>query len=484
MSLKKFIHPRNKYKVPPNFKQLADLYPEFQQHVSVNLSGKLQFNFNNRESLAVLTKTLLKHDFDLDVNIPTEKLVPALTLRLNYILWIEDLMNFSGISQVSGIDIGTGAIGIYSLLCAKINNWKMIGTDIDALSVSSAVENIQRNKLDHLIKVIRVQNNVLLKGIMTDEESYSFTMCNPPFFDDDNTEKKEKRLPPTNAKTGHDIELSVTGGEKFFVSQMIDASIELKEKIKIYTTMLGQKSSLAYCKSELRKKNIYNFTWTEFCQGNTKRWGLAWSLIPKDELDLSKAPVIRMKESNTDKSKDYFSTELLFPFNNKFKTINDVTTGLKQWINELQIEIKELKLEDFNGSMYELCAYKNNWVHARRKRRMEMQLNSVEYKRPRVDDKDQPSTANDFQESSTIDSTKSDNKIYLKFNLAVSNSLNEDDSDNNNGVKISMILNEGEGGKNALESFKQCLLNKFSIREFQKQNKQIVKKLPKKRKKN
>lgn len=112
----------------------------------------MQFNFNNRESLAVLTKTLLKHDFDLDVNIPIEKLVPALTPRLNYILWIEDLMNFSGISQVSGIDIGTGAIGIYSLLCAKIYSWKMIGTDIDALSVSSAVENIQRNKLDHLIK--------------------------------------------------------------------------------------------------------------------------------------------------------------------------------------------------------------------------------------------------------------------------------------------------------------------------------------------
>lgn len=72
------------------------------------LSGKLRYNFKNEESLRVLAKTLLKHDFDLDVDIPAEKLVPVMPLRLNYILWIEDLMahaKFTG-HEIYGIDIG------------------------------------------------------------------------------------------------------------------------------------------------------------------------------------------------------------------------------------------------------------------------------------------------------------------------------------------------------------------------------------------
>lgn len=33
MSLRKFMHPKNKYKIEPNFQQLARLYPEFHKHV-------------------------------------------------------------------------------------------------------------------------------------------------------------------------------------------------------------------------------------------------------------------------------------------------------------------------------------------------------------------------------------------------------------------------------------------------------------------
>lgn len=60
----------------------------------------------------MLTETLLKHDFDLRVNIPPDKLNPAITLRMNYILWIEDLMKHSELvmDKVTGIDIGTWII--------------------------------------------------------------------------------------------------------------------------------------------------------------------------------------------------------------------------------------------------------------------------------------------------------------------------------------------------------------------------------------
>lgn len=62
----------------------------------------------------MLTETLLKHDFDLHVTIPPDNLNPAITLRMNYILWIEDLMKHSKLEmdKITGIDIGKCNIAV------------------------------------------------------------------------------------------------------------------------------------------------------------------------------------------------------------------------------------------------------------------------------------------------------------------------------------------------------------------------------------
>lgn len=62
----------------------------------------------SENTLKVLTKCLLSRDFDLDVDFPDNHLIPTVPLRLNYILWLEDIMNLLQISDrmPSGIDIG------------------------------------------------------------------------------------------------------------------------------------------------------------------------------------------------------------------------------------------------------------------------------------------------------------------------------------------------------------------------------------------
>lgn len=73
------------------------------------LTGKIKIDFKNEDSLRVLTEVLLKHDFNLKVKIPPNKLVPTLPLRLNYILWIKDLMKHASVTEMEetvGIDIG------------------------------------------------------------------------------------------------------------------------------------------------------------------------------------------------------------------------------------------------------------------------------------------------------------------------------------------------------------------------------------------
>lgn len=97
-------------------------------------------------------------------------------------------------------------------------------------------------------------------------------MCNPPFFETDKgLGKKSKADTPRNAPTGNITELEVEGGEREFVVRLMDESLTFKNKVKIYTTMFGLKSSLSFLRKELSKRGILNTTWTEFCQGYTKR---------------------------------------------------------------------------------------------------------------------------------------------------------------------------------------------------------------------
>lgn len=103
-------------------------------------------------ALRALTCTLLKKDFDLDVEIPLDKLIPTVPLRLNYILWIEDLLSIcKKDGEIRGIDIGCGASCVYPLMASKKYGWKMLATEIDEASLKYARENVQRNNLEALI---------------------------------------------------------------------------------------------------------------------------------------------------------------------------------------------------------------------------------------------------------------------------------------------------------------------------------------------
>ncbi|KAK1133799.1 hypothetical protein K0M31_011587 [Melipona bicolor] len=474
MSLRKFMHPRNKYKKVPDFKELALLYSEFRDIAIVNLTGKIKIDFKNEESLRILTEVLLKHDFNLEVKIPPHKLVPTLPLRLNYILWIEDLMkhaSFHEIKEVIGVDIGTGAVCIYPLLFAKMYGNQMIATEVDESSMQTAVQHVENNNLQSIIKVCKVNGSTILKEIIKENNVYHFTMCNPPFFEiEGSSEKVIKRLPPRNAPTGNKIELTVEGGERAFVTQMIEESVEIKDKVKIYTTMFGRRSNLLFLLKFLKKKDIENSTWTEFCQGHTKRWGLAWSFLPKDVINLTNAPVIR-------KSGDYIAkllreqrpTEIQFLMRDKFSSFDNFVNCLEEILEQLQIQIKELNLpiDGFNGWSCQLIAKNDTWSHARRKRRLAQRLINQ-------------SVDHDTECTTVINTAENSAEKLLKNNLGDKNEpllicsvfaeVIEHEEAENDDVKISMIYEKGTGGKNALEMFRQYLINKLGVREyFQKQ---------------
>ncbi|CAF0831428.1 unnamed protein product [Brachionus calyciflorus] len=318
MSLNKFMHPRNPFfNNPCDFFKLSQKYPDFARYIKCVNNQNFSIDFKDPEALKSLCCTLLNDLYGLNIDIPIDHLIPRVPQRINYVLWIEDLLEKR--ENVIGIDIGCGTCCIFGLLATALNkNWRMIGSDISNENIEWSKKNIFKNNLQDKINVYKVEGDSILIDLISkidqnrkDEEfkEIDFVMCNPPFYANEsenlgisNTKKPDERSGPSSVNTGRYHEsIYDQGGEVSFVKKMIDESISIGKRIKIYTTMFGKKSSLIDIKNYLLNvKNIQNISETTFCQGHTMRWGLAWSF---DDTKLKEYDYKKIKEKEISSSK-------------------------------------------------------------------------------------------------------------------------------------------------------------------------------------
>ncbi|CUS09086.1 unnamed protein product [Tuber aestivum] len=269
-----------------------------------SLDTSSNINFKDPDAVRELTKCLLYRDFGLNLALPSDRLCPTVPnsvwFRLNYILWVQDLLDSTGnlendefdpTREVVGLDVGTGASCIYPLLgCTLRNGWKFVATDIDGRSLEYARENVKRNKekvgdLDERITVFDSSpdgDDIFPLGKLGIER-LDFTMCNPPFYasiDDMFDSARQKNLPPSSACTGTATEMVYPGGETSFITLMFNQSLQLRSNPGFentwYTSMLGKHSSVESLVPAM-KLHTKNYAITEFKQGSTRRWGVAWN---------------------------------------------------------------------------------------------------------------------------------------------------------------------------------------------------------------
>ncbi|XP_022837995.1 U6 small nuclear RNA (adenine-(43)-N(6))-methyltransferase isoform X2 [Spodoptera litura] len=329
MALNKYMHPRNIYKTPPDFGKLSLIYPEFAAISKSDITGKVGIDFKDPHSLRVLTKCLLKSDFNLEVDIPADRLVPTLPLRLNYILWIEDLMEVTHRKEnIVGLDIGTGACAIYPLLGAVKNKWKFVGTESDAESFTNAEENVQRNNLQELIKLTKNSTKFIISHLFTndDKEQFDFCMCNPPFYSN------------------------------------LQELCESRSPARIFTTMVGHKYNLSVLLQDLKSEGIRH-THAEFCQGRVTRWGLAWTY---QQYDLYELVPPRGKPRKKHKPTIFLLPELP-SCEGSFEV---ALSKIKGMLDILCIQHKILDKRGGNITL-DIVASNNTWSNQRRKRRLQ-----------------------------------------------------------------------------------------------------------------
>ncbi|XP_055935505.1 RNA N6-adenosine-methyltransferase mettl16-like [Argiope bruennichi] len=378
MSFNCFMHERNIYKNRPDFGKIAIDYPEFSTYVIPDKKGKFRIDFNDPNALRMLTRILLKKDFDLNVEIPDGYLIPTVPQRLNYILWIEDLLTVLPKERdtVSGIDIGTGPCAILSLLGSKKNGWHFLSTETADEAMLRAKKNIENNNLESHIKVSKVNKGTVLHDVMIgNEENFDFCVCNPPFFENkDDIRKKTPRMKEKLEIFAKKEEIFAEGGEVSFIKQLLKDSLMLKDRISLYSSMFGKKKSFIEILKELQNVEGVTYTKTEFCQGNTIRWGIAWTFLK----DINFEKIQRPKPKKPKKCKPPLVHSITRRLKDgKILPLQKVLEDIKSILHELQISTKIIKSVG-NYAELEISANQNTWSHQRRKRREQIKSASHE----------------------------------------------------------------------------------------------------------
>lgn len=139
--------------------------------------------------------------------------------------------------------------------------------------------------------------------------------------------------------------------------------------------MLGKKCSLAPLKEELRIQGVPKVTFTEFCQGRTMRWALAWSFY--DDVNVPSPPSKRRKLEKPRKPITFVVLEsVMKELSLKASTLGSetvegigvVTTWIERILTDLKVHHKRIPCGKGEVSIF-LTAIENSWIHLRRKRR-------------------------------------------------------------------------------------------------------------------
>ncbi|SHF53158.1 23S rRNA (adenine(1618)-N(6))-methyltransferase RlmF [Chryseobacterium sp. OV279] len=299
---KSSLHTRNLHRNPYDFDQLISCVPELKHYVFVNAYQTKTINFSLPKAVKLLNQALLLHFYNIkNWDIPEANLCPPIPGRADYIHYIADLLaelqtEIPTGTSVSGLDIGTGANLVYPLLAHRSYGWKMLGTEINKDSLENAQQILDHNP--DLSPAIQLKqqpdSHHIFKNIIGAGDRFTFSMCNPPFHDSEESAmkgnlRKTKNVNKSEAKKtllnfgGQQSELWCEGGEIAFISKMIEESVQYSSQVLWFTCLVSKKDNLPKLNSLLKKVKAVDVKTIDMAQGQKVSRMLAWTFIPRKE---------------------------------------------------------------------------------------------------------------------------------------------------------------------------------------------------------
>jgi 23S rRNA (adenine1618-N6)-methyltransferase len=280
----KGLHPKNKFNKGYNFDDLMIKNPVLKELVIKNKFDAITIDFSDPKAVKELNKALLFTFDKITVwDFPDENLCPPIPGRLDYIHHLADLI--SSEENIKILDIGTGATCIYPLLGVAEYAWSFTASDIDLESLDTAQDIIYDNKLESKIELRQqFDEQQILKGILKEDDLFSATMCNPPFYksaaEAQGANRRKTRNLGNNAVrnfSGNNNELWYIGGEKAFLHNYLYESSLFKGKSKWFTSLVSKKENIESLEKSSKKLGVTTFKVIPMSQGNKVSRIVCWS---------------------------------------------------------------------------------------------------------------------------------------------------------------------------------------------------------------
>ncbi len=279
-----------------DFKNLSNFYPDLKNYVFVNDYQNETIDFSNPKAVKALNKAILFTDYDVKYwDFSDENLCPPIPSRAAHIHIIAELLESSKIKKnIHLLDIGIGATCIYPLIGHSLFKWNFTATDIDEDSIKNAQEIIDKNNLNKNIE-LRLQPSSfnIFKNIIQDNEQFSASICNPPFYESEEEADKAnlKKLKGLGLNTentsrnfsGKSNELWVKGGELAFIKKYANESSLYKNQCFWFTILVSKKENIRKTKVILKKLNAFEVKAIPLKKGNKNTRIMAWTFLNENE---------------------------------------------------------------------------------------------------------------------------------------------------------------------------------------------------------
>lgn len=289
----KTLHPKNLHNQGYDFDALCISEPELKKFVSKNPYGNLSVDFADPDAVFTLNKALLSHFYGIKhYSLPKGYLCPPIPGRADYIHHIADILkkHKEDIGEdIHILDIGSGANCIYPVLGVTSYGWNFTASDIDKTSIENINKLVKQNDIlkDKITAVLQPNIHDIFNGIIKENDYYHFTMCNPPFHSSKEdalkgSKRKVKNLKGVDTKepllnfAGQANELWCKGGELAFLKKMIKQSVDYKENVMYFSTLVSKQENLKTIYKLLKRFNANHKT-IEMKQGNKTTRIVVWS---------------------------------------------------------------------------------------------------------------------------------------------------------------------------------------------------------------
>lgn len=291
------LHPRNAHRQPYDFNQLIQTNLKLAAFVHQNKFGKQTIDFSNPKAVLELNAALLEHFYGVkNWSIPEHFLCPPVPGRADYIHHIADLLALSTHGEIPiggsvvGLDIGVGANCIYPLLGSSVYNWNFVAIDILEASLQNCSSILRNNpQISQKISLQQqLQPRFIFKNIITANDRFAFTMCNPPFHNSAEAAAKGSSRKVSNLTSskvtsaslnfgGQQQELWCDGGERTFITNMMYESVHYANQCLWFTSLVSKQANLPALYNIASQIKASQVKTIEMSQGQKNSRILAWT---------------------------------------------------------------------------------------------------------------------------------------------------------------------------------------------------------------